>query len=147
GRVRHADELKLDQRLLELQWRGDDSVEFFRVGAVRDNEIFAMDKAVRTDRIGRARQWHGERPPSHPAFRNFRLTRLAPAIAGLVHWRNSSLYHSRFSRLFLPESPRSNMRMPSGLSGRCSTSGCRRLATASSYPDFQCSSMVRWENS
>src|SRR4029450_9366036 len=143
GRVRHTDELKLDQRFVELEWRGDNSVQFFRVGTVRDDEIFTMDKAGRANWIVRARQRHREGPLPHLTFRDSNLARLAPAIAGLVHWRNSSSYCSRFSNYFSAELPRSNMRIPSGLSGRCSTSGCRRLAMASSYPDFQCSSMVR----
>src|SRR5262245_43936869 len=75
SRIRHADELELDQRLLEFQRLRHESVQFFGIGTIGDDEIFAMDKAVRTDRIGWARQRHCEGPPPYLAFSNSSLAK------------------------------------------------------------------------
>jgi hypothetical protein len=39
-----------------------------RVGATGDDQVFAIDEAVRSRRIGRAGQWHRERALAHIVF-------------------------------------------------------------------------------
>ena len=60
GRVRHADELVLDDRLVERQRLRNDGFESRLVGPVRDDQIFAVDEAIGSGRKRRARQRHRE---------------------------------------------------------------------------------------
>lgn len=60
GGVGHADELIAHQRLGHLQRLGHHRAQPGRVGAIGDDEKFAVDEAVGAGRIGRAGQRHGE---------------------------------------------------------------------------------------
>ncbi len=60
GRVRHADEFVFDDRFVEGEGLGNDFFESFAVGAVGDDQVFAVYEAVGT--------W-GEMPDSSEASR------------------------------------------------------------------------------
>src|SRR5262245_65215385 len=61
GRIRHADELEFDQRLLDLERFRKNLAQLPRLGAVRDDEKLTMVKTIWRDRISRTRQRHLER--------------------------------------------------------------------------------------
>src|SRR5215475_11445107 len=65
GRIRHADEFELDQRLVDLERLRHELAQLPRIRAVRDDEKFAMIEPIWPDRISRARQRHRERPLAH----------------------------------------------------------------------------------
>ena len=60
GRIRHANELVFDDRLVEGERLGDHRVERVAVGPVGDDEIFAIDEAVGSRRESGTGQRHGE---------------------------------------------------------------------------------------
>src|SRR2546421_3096121 len=60
SRIRHADELVLDGVAFGQQRLWHYRAEFFRVGTIGDDEVLAVNEAIRPPRIGWARQWHGE---------------------------------------------------------------------------------------
>lgn len=60
GGVGHVDELELDDRFDELQWRRNDLFECFRIRTVGDDQEFAIDEAIRTGRERRVVNRHGE---------------------------------------------------------------------------------------
>src|SRR5262249_43509935 len=68
GRIRHANEFELDQRLVDLERLGNELAPLPRIRAVRDDEKFAMIEAIWSDRKSRTRQRHRERPLSHVLF-------------------------------------------------------------------------------
>ena len=63
--IRHADELVLDQRFafVEFERRRNDRSQLRRIGAIGDDQVFAIDETIRSRRIGRVRQRHRERTP------------------------------------------------------------------------------------
>src|SRR5215472_12947684 len=65
GRVRHSDELELDERLVDLERLGNELAQLARVRAVRDDEEFAVNEPIWPDRKSRTRQRHRERPLAH----------------------------------------------------------------------------------
>ena len=82
GRIRHADEFELHQRLFDLERFRHELAQFLRIGAIGDDQKFAMIEAIGTDRIGRARQRHGERPLSNLSFSHNDLL----CVAGEIRW-------------------------------------------------------------
>ena len=58
GRVRHADEFELDDRIGHLERRGNHRAQRVRIGPVRDDEELAIDEPVRPGRKRRAGQRH-----------------------------------------------------------------------------------------
>ena len=68
GRVGHADELELDQRLIDLKRLRHELAQLLGIGAVGDDEEFAIDEAIGTDRLGRTGQRHCKRPLPHLAL-------------------------------------------------------------------------------
>src|ERR1700733_6402691 len=65
GRIRHADELELHQRLADLQRLRNEFAKLLWIGPVSDNQELAIDEAVRSNRIGRTGEWHRERALLH----------------------------------------------------------------------------------
>jgi hypothetical protein len=65
GRIRHADELELDQWLVDLERLGNELAQLARIRAVRDDEKLAMIEPIGPDRVSRTRQRHRERPLAH----------------------------------------------------------------------------------
>ena len=65
GRVRHADELEIHQRRLDLERFRHELAQLCGIGAIGDDQIFAIVEPIRADRIGRARQRHRERPAAY----------------------------------------------------------------------------------
>src|SRR4029453_5818941 len=51
GRIRHADEFELDQRLVDLERLRNELAQLPRIRAVRDDEKFAMIEPIWPDRI------------------------------------------------------------------------------------------------
>jgi hypothetical protein len=60
GGVRHADEFVVHHGLGQLQRLRNDPPQRLGVGAVLDDEVFAVDEPVGTRWKGRVRQRHGE---------------------------------------------------------------------------------------
>ena len=52
GRVRHADEFELHQRLIDFERLRHQLPQPLRIGAITDDEKFAIVEAVRADRVG-----------------------------------------------------------------------------------------------
>ncbi|MGY3354675.1 hypothetical protein ACVWZK_001338 [Bradyrhizobium sp. GM0.4] len=60
GGIRHANEFVIHHRLGQLQRLRHDPAQRLRVGPVLDDEIFAVDEAIRAGRESRIRQRHRE---------------------------------------------------------------------------------------
>src|SRR5215475_5129170 len=65
GRIRHADEFELDQRLFDLERLRNELPQLAGIRAVRDDEKFAMIEPIGPDRISRTRQRHRKCPLAH----------------------------------------------------------------------------------
>lgn len=61
GRIGHADEFVMHERLGDLQRLGDDFAETVRIGAIRDDQELTIDETVRAHREGGAGQRHRKR--------------------------------------------------------------------------------------
>jgi hypothetical protein len=61
-RIRHTDEFVFHQRfaLIEFERLGHHRAELGGIGAISDDQVFAVDEPVRSGRIGRAGQRHRE---------------------------------------------------------------------------------------
>ena len=66
-RIRHADEFVFHQRfaLVEFERLGHHRAQLRRIGAIGDDQVFAVDEPVRSGRIGRAGQRHREGALQH----------------------------------------------------------------------------------
>ena len=66
-RIRHADEFVFHQRfaLIEFERLGHHRAQLRRIGAIGDDQVFAVDEPVRSGRIGRAGQRHREGALQH----------------------------------------------------------------------------------
>ena len=63
--VRHADKFVFDQRFafIKFERSRNDRSQLRRIGAICDDQVFAVDEAIRPRRIGRIGERHRERPP------------------------------------------------------------------------------------
>src|ERR1700730_11467606 len=85
GRVRHANEFELHQGIVDLERCRHECTEFLRIGTIGDDQKLAMIETIRTDRISRARQWHGERPGANFLFIHFTpRARIVGSLRGLA---------------------------------------------------------------
>src|SRR5262249_25978987 len=58
SRIRHADKFIFDQRLVHLQRFRDDLAKLLRIGSIGNDQILAINEAVRANRIRRVRDGH-----------------------------------------------------------------------------------------
>src|SRR5262249_34514398 len=65
SRIRHADELELAQRFVDLERIRNEIAQRRGISSVRDDEKFAMVKSIGPDRISRTCQRHSESPLAH----------------------------------------------------------------------------------
>src|SRR5262245_25461828 len=115
-RIRHANELVTDQRraLVKLQRLRYNRSQFGWVRPVGYGEVLAIDEPIGTRRIG----WVGQRH-CKGALAHFRFSHLTRSFG--IHWSG----HAR------PSLWKSKTKTPSPFFGRSSTSGWRRVRTAS----------------
>src|SRR5262249_22635821 len=83
-RVRHPDEFVLDDRLCELERRRNDASQRVRIGAIGDDEEFAIDEPIGSRRKRRARERHRESTFSYFGFGHGNL--LLSRVAAIVTW-------------------------------------------------------------
>jgi hypothetical protein len=68
GRIRHPDEFVFDERFFDLERLRHQGAQPLRIGPVGDDQVFAVDEAIRPRWIGGRRQRHRESAFTHFAF-------------------------------------------------------------------------------